>query len=70
MKGGYGHSSVYDPDTRLIYVHGGKEKKQHLSLVELSLVYPNNIMGHFTLAQLRAQLANMRLSWARAKPSM
>ena len=23
VKGGYGHSSVYDPNTRLIYVHGG-----------------------------------------------
>ena len=23
VKGGYGHSSVYDPDTGLIYIHGG-----------------------------------------------
>jgi len=23
VKGGYGHSSVYDPRTLLIYIHGG-----------------------------------------------
>lgn len=23
VQGGYGHSSVYDPNTRSIYIHGG-----------------------------------------------
>ena len=31
VKGGYGHSSIYDPKTQRIYVHGGYHSQNQAS---------------------------------------
>lgn len=42
VKGGYGHSSAYDPLTNLIYVYGGYVSESHSTQVLTSLMYSYN----------------------------
>lgn len=42
VKGGYGHSSVFDPKSRLIYVHGGYQSVTPTAYTLVDSLYSYN----------------------------